>query len=144
MRRFEDSIAWQKARALNKAVYEATRSGPAARDWGYCGQIRRVSLSVMNNIAEGFERHRRREFHQYLSVAKGSAAEVRSMVYAGRDVGYFDDRTFKALLADAEEVTRVIAGLRTSIERSMSTDELRGLREEAALYDVALREDTSD
>lgn len=66
------------------------------------------------------------------------------MVYAGRDVGYFDDRTFEALLADAEEVTRVIAGLRTSIERSMSTDELRGLREEAALYDVALREDTSD
>ena len=88
MDRFEDVIAWQKARVLNKSVYEATRSNPMSKDFGFVGQIRRASISVMNNIAEGFERNRLKEFHQYLSIAKASTAEVRSMLYAARDIGY--------------------------------------------------------
>jgi four helix bundle protein len=72
MQRFEDSVAWQKARALNKAVYRATREGAFARDRGLAAQIQRASISTMANIAEGFDRHRLTEFHQFLSIAKGS------------------------------------------------------------------------
>lgn len=135
MQRFEDSIAWQKARALNRAVYEATRSGPGANDWGFTSQIRRASISIMNNIAEGFERNRPAEFHQFLSIAKGSCAEVRSMLYAGLDIGYLKEDEFGRLKAQAEEVTRVVAGLRASVQRAIEAGDKRRLREDEALYD---------
>ncbi|MGI8926424.1 MAG: four helix bundle protein [Tepidiformaceae bacterium] len=80
--RFEDLVAFRKARALNSALYQATRANQFARDHGLSGQLQRASVSVMANIAEGFERNRDREFHQHLSVAKASCAEVRSHLYA--------------------------------------------------------------
>ena len=70
--RFEDLIAWQKARELTKAIYQVTRQGAFAKDFGLSGQIQRAAVSVMSNIAEGFERNRRAEFHQFLSTAKAS------------------------------------------------------------------------
>ena len=70
--RFEDLIAWQKARELTKAIYQVTRKGVFAKDFGLSGQIQRAAVSVMSNIAEGFERNRRAEFHQFLSTAKAS------------------------------------------------------------------------
>jgi four helix bundle protein len=76
---FEDMRAWQKARELTRRVYELTREGPAARDYGYCKQVRMASLSVMLNIAEGFERESGdKDFSHFLSMAKGSAGEVRA------------------------------------------------------------------
>jgi len=83
MNSFEDLIAWQKARRLTKAVYDVTRRGEFAKDHGLSGQIQRAAVSVMSNIAEGFERNRRAEFHQFLSVAKASSAEVRNTLAAG-------------------------------------------------------------
>jgi four helix bundle protein len=121
VRRFEDLIAWQKARVLTKVVYETSRRGAFAKDWGLSGQIQRAAVSAMSNIAEGFERARTREFHQFLSVAKGSVAEVRSLLYAALDIGYLDQRSFDELDGQAMEVGRIIGALRASLERQSET-----------------------
>jgi four helix bundle protein len=113
--RFEDLIAWQKARALAQTVYMLSREGRFPKDLGLTGQIQRAAVSIMANIAEGFERNRSAEFHQFLSVAKGSCAEVRSHLYVAYDAGYLDKERFRTVLAQAEELKRVIGGLRTSI-----------------------------
>jgi len=115
--RFEDLIAWQKARELTKAIYQITRQGAFARDFGLSGQIQRAAVSVMSNIAEGFERNRRAEFHQFLSTAKASCAELRSQLYVAFDIGYIDEGTFERLFQQAEEVARIIGGLRVSVEK---------------------------
>lgn len=133
MERFEDSPAWQKARELHNLVYAATRTKPMASDREYCSQIRRAALSVMNNVAEGFERYRLGEIHQFLSIAKGSAAEVRSMLYAGLDVGHLEDGDFQHLMKTSMDVTRLLAAWRSSVQR-----EMRGpgeLREEPLVWD---------
>ncbi len=116
--RFEDLTAWQKARQLNKSIYEATRQGSFAKDYGLAGQIQRAAVSIMSNIAEGFERYNRPEFHQFLSVAKASCAEVRCQLYVALDVGYLDQQTFASLPARAEEVGRMVGGLRASVAKS--------------------------
>lgn len=104
--RFEELIAWQKARDLSRAIYQITRQGALGTDFGLLGQIQRAGVSVMSNIAEGFERGGRAEFHQFLSTAKASCAEVRSLLYVALDVGYIDQIRFDQLLASAEEVAR--------------------------------------
>ncbi len=136
MDRFEDSLAWQKARALNKAVYSATRADPLSKDRDFVSQIRRASISAMNNIAEGFDRSRLTEFHQFLSIAKGSVAEVRSMLYAALDVGYLDQTHFDALMSLSLETTRLLAGLRSSVARRLAEQDKNALREDASEYDM--------
>lgn len=115
--RFEELVAWQKARALTKSVYEVTKRGEFAKDFGLTNQIQRAAVSVMSNIAEGFERGRRTEFHQFLSIAKSSCGEVRSQLYVAFDVGYLQKPTFNALLTQAEEVSRVVGGLKTAVQK---------------------------
>src|SRR5579863_4231919 len=115
--RFEDLIAWQKARALTAEIYRATRSPGFKHDFGLCGQIQRAAVSIMSNIAEGFERNRPKEFHQFLSTAKASCAEVRSHLYVALDVEYIDQIRFQGLFAGAEEVARLVGGLRAAVER---------------------------
>jgi four helix bundle protein len=122
VRRFEDLVAWQKARELTRLVYAATREEPFRRDFGLCSQIQRASVSVMANIAEGFDRKRTGEFHQHLSVAKASCAEVRSHLYVALDAGYLDQASFKPLYGLAAETARVTAGLRASVERRQGLD----------------------
>jgi four helix bundle protein len=117
IRRFEDLIAWQKARGLAREIYQISRQGAFARDFGLAGQIQRAVVSIMSNVAEGFERSRRGEFHQFLSIAKASCAEVRSQLYVALDVGYLDQVKFNELLARAEEVGKILGGLRASVER---------------------------
>src|SRR5712692_1432559 len=113
--RFEDLIAWQKARELTREIYHLTRQGSFAKDFGLSGQIQRAAVSVMSNIAEGFERSGLGEFHQFLSTAKSSCAEVRSQLYVASDVGYLTQDEFDLLLAQANEVARIIGGLRASV-----------------------------
>ncbi len=124
--RFEDLIAWRKARELTQAVYEVTRQGAFARDYGLAGQTQRAAVSIMSNIAEGFDRGGRAEFHQFLSTAKASCAETRSLLYVALDAGYLDQPTFERLLSCAKEVARVTAGLRSAVERQR--DEQRAMR----------------
>ncbi len=115
--RFEELIAWQKARGLVRTIYEATRNGDFAKDYGLSGQIQRAAVSIMSNIAEGFERSSRGEFYQFLCIAKVSRAEVRSQLYVALDTGYLDKESFDPLLQQAEEVARIVGGLRSSVYR---------------------------
>jgi four helix bundle protein len=119
--RFEELIAWQKARALTKEIYEATEQERFSRDFGLKDQIRRAAVSIMSNIAEGFERGRPAEFHQFLSVAKASCAEVRSQLYIALDVNHINDDLFNKLMPKAVEVGRIIGGLRIAVERKRDT-----------------------
>jgi four helix bundle protein len=116
--RFEDIDAWRKARELTKNIYETTGRGGFSKDFGLRDQIRRASVSVMSNIAEGFERGGNKEFRQFLSMAKGSAGEVRSQLYVALDVGYLDEEDFKDLYQLADEAGRLIGGFMRYIEKS--------------------------
>jgi len=91
-------IAWQKARELTKGTYELSRQGKFSRDLDLSNPIRRAAVSVMSNIAEGFEREGQREFRQFLSIAKGSCAELRSQLYIAIDCGYLSQSDFSDLL----------------------------------------------
>lgn len=114
--RFEDLIAWQKARLLAAEIYRLTGSSPIAKDYGLRDQIQRAAVSVMANIAEGFERGGNAEFHQFLVIAKASCAELRSHLYVALDTGYIDQQVFNETLAQAEEVGRLVGGLRASVK----------------------------
>jgi four helix bundle protein len=120
-RRFEDLIAWQKARQLTREVYVVSKRGEFARDYGLSGQMQRAAVSIMSNVAEGFERHSRNDYQRFLSIAKASCGELRSQLYVAHDVGYVDASTFDDLAALAQEVSRIISGLSTAIARSGST-----------------------
>ncbi|HYJ88707.1 MAG TPA: four helix bundle protein [Pyrinomonadaceae bacterium] len=100
--KFEDFIAWQKARRLTAEIYRVTSKEPFARDFGLKDQIRRAAVSSMSNLAEGFERGRATEFHQFLSVAMGSCAEVRTQLYVALDVGYLSTSVFETLMTQAK------------------------------------------
>jgi len=121
--RFDELIAWQKARALTCEIYKVTESGRLARDFGLRDQIRRSAVSIMSNIAEGSERNRASEFHQYLSMAKGSCAELRSQLYVGLDAGCLDRETFELLRQSADEVGRILGGLRAAVQRRRERQE---------------------
>ena len=117
---FEDLIAWQRSRELTKQVYEITSIGVFSKDYGLRDQIRRASVSIMSNIAEGFERGGRREFHHFLVIAKASCAEVRSQLYVALDAGYLSNEMFDRLMTLSLEVTRIVAGLRTAVSKQRS------------------------
>ena len=115
--RFEDLIAWQKARELTKLIYYISNSGKFKKDFGLRDQIRRASVSVMSNIAEGFDRASRPEFHRFLVIAKGSCAEVRSQLYIAWDTEMISGKEFQELKSLAEETARIIGGLRASVQK---------------------------
>lgn len=113
--KFEDLIAWQKARELSKNIYRVTKVGEFLKDFWLRDQIRRASVSIMSNIAEGFERGGRSEFHQFLVTAKGSCAELRSQLYVASDAEYIDIGTFQNLDGLAKETSRLIGGFRAAV-----------------------------
>lgn len=115
--RFEDLIAWQKARELTKMIYQVTSDGLFSKDYGLRDQIRRASVSVMSNLAEGYERGSKNEFHQFLVIAKASCAEVRSQLFVALDTGYLDQSIFQKLESQAQEVSKIIGGLRASVDK---------------------------
>jgi len=108
---FEEIDAWQKARDLTNEIYTVTRCGSFSKDYGLRDQIQRASVSIMSNIAEGFERKGVNEFVHFLSIAKGSAGEVRCQLYIARDQGYIDKGTSDKLIAMVTQTSRMIAGL---------------------------------
>ena len=135
LERFEDIHAWKKGRELTKAIYQVTSSEPFSRDRSLCDQLRRASVSIMSNIAEGFERDGNREFTQFLTLAKGSAGEVRAQLYVALDARYLAQEEFDRLSGLAIEVSRLIAGfiryLRESEYRGSKFQRPNGIAEAA-------------
>jgi four helix bundle protein len=108
--RFEDIEAWKRARVLTGRVYSLTNAGAFARDLGLRDQIRRACVSIMSNIAEGFERGGGdKEFARYLSIAKGSAGEVRAQLYVALDATYLTQSEFDELAQLAGEVSKLLS-----------------------------------
>jgi four helix bundle protein len=117
---FEEIGAWQKARELVRRIYAATGRRPFADDFGLRDQIQKAGVSIMSNIAEGFERGGRKEFLRFLSIAKGSAGETRSHLYVAIDQGYIAPDVREDLFARVQEVSRMTAGLMSSLRRRIS------------------------
>ncbi len=131
--RFEELVAWQRARSLTKAIYLVSSEGRLARDFGLASQLQRASVSIMANIAEGFERNRLAEFARFIDIARGSAAEVLSHLYVARDVGHLSEEQFHQLERDVREVSRLLNGLGQSVRRKLEHG--GRLAEEASTYD---------
>lgn len=113
IRQFEDVVAWQKARELNREIYRVSSQGAFGKDFGLRNQIRRASVSITSNIAEGFERGGSKEFLQFLSHAKGSCGEVRSQLHLSKDLGYLSEDDWLPLHDSCLEISRLIDGFST-------------------------------
>ena len=110
-KRFEDILAWQKAREVTKLVYAVTKTGLFARDFGLRDQIRRSSVSIMANIAEGFARRSDKDFANFLNMSRSSAAEVQSHLYVALDQEYIESADFELIYNKLEETSRMIYAL---------------------------------
>jgi len=106
--RFEDIIAWQKAKELTIEIYKLFENN---KDFGFKDQIQRSSISIMNNIAEGFERKGNKEFSHFLFIAKGSCGEVRSMLLLAMDLKKIEPQISTELINSSEEISRMLSGL---------------------------------
>jgi four helix bundle protein len=115
--RFEEIEAWRTAREMTKVVYMLSQNGPLAKDFGLRDQMRRACVSVMSNIAEGFESKTKPLFLEFLGRAKGSAGELRSQVYTGLDVGYLDKKQFDQLFDLSDKCIRQISNLVKYLKR---------------------------
>jgi four helix bundle protein len=116
--RFEDLEVWKQERVLSKMVFDITSQAPFKNDFRFRDQIKASSGSVMDNIAEGFERDGNKEFQQFLSIAKGSCGETRSQAYRALDYGYIDQPTFESLLNQALSLSRQLSALITHLKNS--------------------------
>ena len=114
---FEDIEAWKKARAFTKNIYTVSSKANFEKDFDLKRQIRRATISISSNIAEGFERNSDKEFKQFLYIAKASAGEVRSQLYLAFDLNYIEKNTFNELLNNITEVSKLISGFIKYLER---------------------------
>lgn len=105
---FEDIIIWQKSKLLTLNIYNKFRN---SRDFGFKDQLQRASVSIMNNVAEGFERKGNNEFKHFLFIAKGSCAEVRSMLYVAKELNYLSEEDFSFLQNLSLEISKMLSGL---------------------------------
>lgn len=118
IQRFEDLEAWKIAREITKEIYRLSTNEKFSRDFGLRDQIRRASVSILSNIAEGFERDGDKEFIQFLSIAKGSAGEVRAQLYVALDQQYITENEFNLVQARLTENSRVLSGLIKYLKQS--------------------------
>ena len=108
--RFEDIQGWQEARTLTKKIYELTNKSPFKRDRGLCNQIQKASVSIMANIAEGFDRQSKREFTKFLYYVSGSASEVQSHLYVALDQNYITGEVFEETYKQAQKTKSLVNG----------------------------------
>jgi four helix bundle protein len=116
--KFEDIGVWKIARELVNDVYKITQTVPFSRDWGLKDQLQRASVSIMSNIAEGYERGSNKEFIRFLFIAKASAGEVRSLSYVAYDQKYLDEKVFSNLSSKASVISRQIKGFIVYLQKS--------------------------
>ena len=107
---FEEINSWKKSRIFNKRIYEITNGEEFKKDFDLVRQIRRASISISSNIAEGFERNTDKEFIYFLFVAKGSSAEVRSQLYLALDLNYITKIEFDELFENVSDISKLISG----------------------------------
>ncbi len=110
-RKFEDILAWQKARQSTRLIYQETVTGDFSKDYDLRNQIRRAGISIMANIAEGFGRHSDKEFANFINIAHGSATEVQSHLYVALDLGYLAQENFNVLYDLMSEICRMLYAL---------------------------------
>ena len=115
---FEDLESWKLAREISRLVYSFSSNGSFAKDFALTNQIRRSSISIVSNIAEGFERNGDKEFVQFLTIAKGSCGELRAQLYIALDQNYIDNRLFSEIEGKLKETSRMIAGLIKYLKQS--------------------------
>jgi len=108
--KFEEIEAWQEGRVLVGEIYRITRSSKFNADRNLKDQLRRAAISIVANIAEGFERGSKRQFAHFLAQARGSAGEVRSLLYVAHDLGYIPDEAFGSVMEQTAKVARLITG----------------------------------
>lgn len=118
-KRFEDILAWKKARNLVKEIYLTCSTGDFYRDFDLKDQIRRAAVSAMTNVAEGFGRKTNRDFARFLDVARGSTLEVQSLLYVASDLNYIDSEEFRRLYGLATETLALIAGLTSYLRKNV-------------------------
>ena len=118
VKRFEDLEVWKEARRLTHEIYELTKKENFRKDFALCGQIQRAAISIMSNIAEGFERGGNQEFSQFLYIAKGSCGEVRSQIYVAVDQGYLGQEKSERLINFFNRLSSMISNLITYLRAS--------------------------
>jgi four helix bundle protein len=118
--RFEDLIAWQKLKNLSLLIYRITGKDPFKKDFNLKNQIRKASVSVMSNIAEGFDRYSTKEFMYFLSIARGSVAEIRSQIHLAEELGYINNTEATSIVDLCRETGLIIGGLRKSLEKKLN------------------------
>jgi four helix bundle protein len=118
IKRFEDMDAWQTARALTKTVYQLTANGTFSRDFGLKDQMQRASVSIMSNIAEGFESRTEILFLEFLGRAKGSAGELRAQFYVAQDAGYVSQDQFQSIQDQCAKCSAQISRFMDYLKRS--------------------------
>jgi four helix bundle protein len=104
IKRFEDLAVWKEAREFVKTVYQLTHNEEMKKDYAFKDQIRRASVSIMNNIAEGFGRYSSKDFRRFLDIATASNLEVKSMFYLGADLNYFQESKHDELILQSEKL----------------------------------------
>jgi len=116
---FEQIISWKKARTLNKLIYKVSSKPNFNKDFALRDQLRRASISISSNIAEGFGRKSNKEFVYFLNVAQASSYEVKSQLYLALDIGYLDQAEFDLLFSICEEISKTIYGLIKHLEKQV-------------------------
>jgi len=116
--KFEDIEAWKQAREITKSIYQISSAGSFSKDFALVNQIRRASISILSNIAEGFERNGDKEFIQFLTIAKGSCGEVRAQLYVALDQDYIDKNQFTVIEGKLSETSRMLSGLIRYLQQS--------------------------
>lgn len=121
-KRFEDLDVWIAAKDASVMIYKITENESLKKDFGLKDQIRRASISIISNIAEGFERNGNKEFIQFLSIAKGSAGEVRAQLYIIKELEFINEEEFTQLNEKVTQVSKMLSGFINYLKQS----ELKG------------------
>ncbi|HUS47540.1 MAG TPA: four helix bundle protein [Phycisphaerae bacterium] len=121
IRSYKDLVAWQKARELVRAVYDATKRLPREELYGLTQQLRRAAISVPSNIAEGYGRGTRKDYIRFLQTARGSLYEVETQLILAEDLGYLRPELVEPLAARIEECSKVLHGLINALAKETGT-----------------------
>lgn len=124
IKRFEDLPVWQDSRKLTKLIYQITSSVNFENDFRLVSQIRSSSVSIMSNIAEGFENQSSKQFIRYLYIARGSSGELRSQIYVAYDAGYIDKKKMDEIKNYATDISRQCMGLIYYLEKYESSSNI--------------------